>query len=1294
MAEVQAHRGPDDQGIWHDMSGRCSLAHRRLSIIDTSSAGHQPMEDAHGRWVITFNGEIYNFKEVRAELEALGHHFRSRTDTEVLLDAIATWSVDALPRLDGMFAFAAFDRQSGQLVAARDPFGEKPLYYVELPTGGLAFASELQALERVPGVDLTVSPDAVAELLMFQYVGAPRTIYRQVKKLPPGHWLMASPGQLPSIRSYFQFRPGERDFDGRPIGELADELEDILVRSLRGRLIADVPLGAFLSGGLDSSTVCALIRRKLDVPLKTYSIGFDGAPQSEHRTARAFARHLGTDHHEKIVAPHASDFLYEIGRLLDEPNADSSCLPTYLLSQFARQSVTVALSGDGGDEMIGGYGRYFVTVDDAERVRSGSASSWSAGEAYYSNRILVSTEEHIAELFGGVPSGAAEHLRRLRESLRDSATPLLCRLRRTDVENYMPGAVLSKVDRMSMRHSLEVRTPFLNTELARFAERLPSSAMYAGKRGKLVLRELAYRYLPRRLVNLPKQGFALPMTRWGRTELLAVAAKLLESDDSRLRNSFGPAAIARFMKRQRSEHGFATYQVWALAMLESWLRHHDAKVPSMRMSRLNTGALTANDRLVGIAIGDSTLAVVAASSPDRVTAELDAQRGEAEVAVWQARLLNGWPNYRALPTNLNEVPLPNAPMDVDLTSGAHIAGSTLIVPPGAVADAVDTQVLQAWRSAGVAQVLLPHRQRPWRAFLRLKFNRHRGWKRAAAGLKLRLHSVASWWGLFSRKSHHGRLLRAGPFRRIKGPPETDVSLGYAVFRGLRQLYPVPASHEEIATGRAELYSIWSQMCFFKPAGRWPRLQHYWAVEQSDSMRDLLPIAAQVYEPRGGADVDFYSAIRRKVNEQRVPPHNSLAPGDKVVVFTHSLHAGGAERQWCYLAIGLRQRGFVVHFLVQEPLEGNNGHYRPLLERHGIVPQRISDGASAHALSLIPRDPGSLAVLDPFLGPFDIQLLNLTARLLELQPNVVFAQLDIANLQAGVACVMADVPRCVLSFRNYNPTHFSYLRNEWYLPCYQALIVSPRIVLSGNSAPASADYATWLGIANDRVNVVPNSIEPDDFDVPGADELARLRDELGISAGTPVILGVFRLSEEKDPNTFIHVCERVAKQIPGVRVFIVGVGPLKDKAEALIESLHLRAAVMLLGRRTDISALMQVASIGLLTSTHEGMPNVVMEAQLFGLPMVATRAGGTPDIIVDGATGYVRPIGDIEGLASACISLLRDVELRAAMGAAARKRTPEQFSKARMVDRYIELAASPAHCQSEESSESPLAGRTA
>lgn len=590
MTDTMVHRGPDAQGIWVDPKGRCALGHRRLSIIDTSDAGRQPMAGGGGELVISFNGEIYNFLELKLQLTAVGVQFHGRTDTEVLLEALRVWGVDALPRLDGMFAFAAFDTRSGELLIARDPFGEKPLYYTRLADGMIAFASELQALERVPGFDLSVDVDAVAEVLSFQYIGAPRTIYASVRKLPPGHWLKIHKGGQQEIGRYFQFRPGASGFTDRPVPQLVDELEDILVRSIRRRMIADVPLGAFLSGGVDSSTVCALVRRKLDRPLMTFSIGFEGAPESEHLTARTFAAHLGTDHHDEVLAPHASEFLKEIGGTLDEPNADSSCLPTYLLSRFARQFVTVAMSGDGGDELFGGYGRYFSTLDDLEGRRTDRLPGWKPGATYFSDRILIADERHITELMGFVPHGFAGHIARLRTELDEGEDKLLCAMRRSDAENYMPGAVLPKVDRMSMRHSLEVRTPFLNTELARFAERLPDSALVRGGRGKLLLRELAYRYLPRDLIDLPKQGFGLPMSDWARASLLDVTGSMVEDDDSRLAAAFGREGIARFMIRQRTSGHFAAYQVWAVAMLESWLRHHPAKLPAAAVEHSRTAA--------------------------------------------------------------------------------------------------------------------------------------------------------------------------------------------------------------------------------------------------------------------------------------------------------------------------------------------------------------------------------------------------------------------------------------------------------------------------------------------------------------------------------------------------------------------------------------------------------------------------------------------------------------------------------------------------------------------------------
>ena len=531
------------------------------------------------RCVVTFNGEIYNFEELKPILKNNGIGFRGHSDTEVLVNSIALWKTGALEKLDGMFAFAAFDKISGELLLVRDPFGEKPLYYQELPDGGLAFASELHAFESLPQFDGEVSLESMAELLMFEYIAAPRSIYRTVKKLPPGHWMQVTPGKSPRIERYFEFQPGNEEFDERPMEELADELEEILIRSLRRRVVADVPLGAFLSGGVDSSTICALIQKKLGLSLKTFSIGFEGADESEHDTARCFAEHLGSDHNERIITPSSVELLADLGQFLDEPCSDWSCLPVYLLSGFAREQVTVAISGDGGDELFGGYDRYSELLNMEQNEAKASKTRWAAGESYYNWGLLALDEHYTKRFFGVVPPGVSARLRRLRDEVSKETPSLLNRMRKSDVENYLPGAVLTKVDRMSMQHSLEIRTPFLNLELAHFAERLPESALHNAGRSKRILRELAYRYLPKDLIDQPKLGFGMPNDHWARNKIHEVAGRLLRSDDSRLRECFG----GEVLEQSLSLH-WAVHRWWTLAMFESWCRHHPAKLPRISNS--------------------------------------------------------------------------------------------------------------------------------------------------------------------------------------------------------------------------------------------------------------------------------------------------------------------------------------------------------------------------------------------------------------------------------------------------------------------------------------------------------------------------------------------------------------------------------------------------------------------------------------------------------------------------------------------------------------------------------------
>lgn len=573
MADAMPHRGPDDSGVWVEPGGYCAFSHRRLSIIDTSSGGHQPMITPDERGALTFNGEIYNFPDIRNELEHRGVRFRSHSDTEVLLEALRAWGADALPRLDAMYAFGYYDRARREILLARDPFGEKPLYYATF-NGIFAFASELHVLERLPGFPKEISKDAIAEYLAFQYVPAPETIYKGVKKLPPGSFLTISENGATTIKRYFSFTPQESPNPLQPLDELADELEEILTRSISRRMMSDVPLGAFLSGGVDSSTVVAIMTKKLGRHVKTFSMGTNDSLESEHLAARDIAKLFATEHHELLLTPDIVGIVQRIASVIDEPLADHSCFPTFMLSEFARKSVTVALSGDGGDEMFGGYGRHLLTLEESEQAARAGNVNWSAGASYFSDRILIFRESEVRKLIGEIPKRAQSTFRNFRESIDSGNGPLLSRLRKTDMNHYMPGAVLAKVDRMSMQHALEVRCPILSMDVARFAEKLSTGHCVRSGRGKLVLKEVASRYLPRTWLDRPKFGFGIPTHVWEQGELINYLSSIVLTRESVVADMFGRKGIKEFVEAQSSVHFYSAYQVWSLLLLELWLQQH------------------------------------------------------------------------------------------------------------------------------------------------------------------------------------------------------------------------------------------------------------------------------------------------------------------------------------------------------------------------------------------------------------------------------------------------------------------------------------------------------------------------------------------------------------------------------------------------------------------------------------------------------------------------------------------------------------------------------------------------
>lgn len=545
MSRALAHRGPDGDGmaLWDERGRACSgdepacagLAHRRLSIIDLSAAGRQPMANEDGTLWITFNGEVYNFGELRPPLEQAGHAFRSHTDTEIILHLVEQHGLGAaLPHMNGMFAFALWNTRERELLLARDRLGKKPLYYLHRPDGSLHFASELKAFAAAGLVDRTdIDPVALAQIWQYGYAFGERTIYRGIRRLRPGHHARWKDGRLTTQR-YWNSPFAQAEPRNAPLEELADELEALLCDAIRLRLIADVPLGLFLSGGIDSSLVAALAARVAGRDLKTFSIAFREAAFNEAPHARAVANHLGLPNETMEVTDSLRDSFETIGRQFDKPFGDSSAIPTWFLCRQTRRHVTVALSGDGGDELFAGYSSYAQGLRvwgnaDERRLAGRAASTHNRAWEFYlrcasGGRWPIHWTRQLnarrrARLFTPdfaraalAPGVAQDRMDCVAEAAR---ADLLTQMQHLDVSLYLPDDILVKVDHMSMAHALECRCPLLDHRVVEFAARLPRAArMGPGGRGKEVLRTLLARHVPRELFERPKQGFSIPWNQW------------------------------------------------------------------------------------------------------------------------------------------------------------------------------------------------------------------------------------------------------------------------------------------------------------------------------------------------------------------------------------------------------------------------------------------------------------------------------------------------------------------------------------------------------------------------------------------------------------------------------------------------------------------------------------------------------------------------------------------------------------------------------------------------------------
>ena len=595
MCRVIAHRGPDDQGMM--VKEPVALGMRRLSIIDLKG-GHQPISNEDGKVSVVFNGEIYNYRELQHELEARGHRFKTHSDTEAIVHAYEEYGADCVTYFRGMFAFALWDERERTLFIARDRVGKKPLYYTLTRRGTLVFGSELKSLLEHPEVEREVDAEALDLYFSFGYVPDPLSIFRNVKKLPPGHHLTFTNGRV-SVRQYWDFR--YEQVEARREEDYLEELRALLDEAVRVRLIADVPLGAFLSGGIDSSTVVGLMARHMGQPVKTFSIGFNEDSYDELKYARIAARHFGTDHHEFIVTPDICEVVDDLVWHFDEPFFDSSAIPTYMVSKLAREYVTVVLSGDGGDELFAGYTRYVV-----DRKRSGFARLPRAvreglmqtlgrhlphgapGRNYIHNVAFDPLDRYIEEIsvFTRInkralytqefrahlsEDGAASRYRdyAARVNTGDAVDPLLY----LDSKTYLPGDVLTKVDRMTMAASLEARVPLLDHHLIEFVTRIPARLKMKGLETKHIFKRAVGDLLPAEILNRPKQGFGVPIQKWINEQLRErVRGTLLEPRTGQ--RGYVETSYVRLLldehERGRRDH---SAELWTLFMLELWHRN-------------------------------------------------------------------------------------------------------------------------------------------------------------------------------------------------------------------------------------------------------------------------------------------------------------------------------------------------------------------------------------------------------------------------------------------------------------------------------------------------------------------------------------------------------------------------------------------------------------------------------------------------------------------------------------------------------------------------------------------------
>jgi len=1284
MAGSMAYRGPDDEGIWVDENSFCGLAHRRLSIIDTSSGGHQPMKSRDNRFYLTFNGEIYNFQDLKLKLQSQGVQFTTKSDTEVLLAHLIQNGIESIGELDGMFAFCLYDSKEKKVYLARDAFGEKPLYYVDQPNF-FAFSSELHTLTLIPGFDNTVTEDTIAEFLTFQYIDAPHSFYKNVKKLEPGSYLTWTLRYGTRIEKYFSFNPTGNDsnFASRSLVDLTDELEDILVRSIKRRMIADVPLGAFLSGGVDSSTVVALIRKKLNLPLKTFAIGFETTTgETEHEYARAVADYLGTEHYEKILSPSAFNNILKIGKILDEPNGDSSCLPTYLISEFIRKQVTVAISGDGGDELFGGYGRYLQTIKEYQEFTEGQRNDWTPGSAYFSSRMFIFEKTHLNELMP-TPGILSAKLKKLHLEMDVDNVDILHRMRKIDARMYLPGAVLPKIDRMSMQHSLETRTPFLSIELARFAEKLPLSALYKDGQGKIILKELASRYLPKEWMYRKKMGFGFPTSEaWGKKEILNIYQKELLDEDTRLNKWIPKNKLQNFYTKQSNPNTFSIYQVWQLIILELYLKERGGQPgKSSELTEFTKVQLFDLFNLFKISkiIRNFEHIIIVSSFGKKYWEKLIPHSKLTLINIDNEEKMNSIQlPYLSYQNSVMISEFALEQLEFNLQENFQKLQHVILVAPEGDLHYFIKQEQETHSFSDSLPILAAHaKSYTPNAIDKIK-------------LFIRSH-IANFNKIPIEKfGNHiykpdGGFCYKGIINKSKYEKSARKYKKWILLEDGKRIFGSESSHDDIRMIGCGNFSIWNGEVYFSTSDRTnPNLnKRYYEIipdvgHSEMSIPTSIMVSTKLLNKESFIELSISSLFKSdmelfKDNLKKIILDDNLKYQanktktkdikSRIFLMIGSLGAGGAERQLCNLAKKLIELNYdVTIFLASVISSKEQLHYASTLKSTGITIRNFSDINTRLIEEFYTHciQTGTYECLNHLPEDVFHLIMKCGAYLFNEKPDLLYTSLDYCNTLGGTSAILCGIPKIFISFRSLNPSHFPHMNLPWFKELYEVLFHSDRIKANGNSQAGINDYKAWLDLDHLDVKLIRNGLDTSSFSALNKSEVrSKIRAELGITLEQPTMIGIMRFSPEKRPKLFFEVAQKLQRRLPDLHVIMIGSGPLYQDIATKVQNDNLNN-FHLIPRTTNVEEYIAASNLTLLTSYVEGSPNVLVESQYLNTPVVATKVGGVPEVLIDGQTGLLADSDNSDDIADKCYDILSNPAKQNQFGMAGKEFVEREF----------------------------------